>query len=107
VLALIAMRPPHLPRAADLPALTAFVRGYLHEDVLAEHGSALDAATAFAGDASRDERRQLIDELERVARALDGRSTTDVTRFFAHDLRSAWTPATIDDVRSLIARLRE
>jgi hypothetical protein len=100
------MRTRRLPRAADLPALTAFARGYLHEDVLAEHGSALDAATAFAQDASPDERHQLLDELERVAHALAASPASRVTRFFTHDLRAAWTPATVDDLRSLIARIR-
>jgi len=100
------MRHAHLPRAADLPALAAFARAYLHEDVLAEHGSALDAATAFAHDASADERRQLIDDLERVAHAIADRPASRLKRFFTHDLRAAWTPETIDDVRSLIARLR-
>jgi hypothetical protein len=99
-------RLPRLPQPADLPALTAFVRGYLHEDVLAEHGSALDAATAFARDASPEERHQLVDELERIASALDASPAPRVARFFTHDLRAAWTPATVDDLRALITRIR-
>jgi CdiI immunity protein len=98
-------RPP--PCAADLPALTAFARGYLHEDVHAEYGSGLDAASAFVGDASPEELRQLIDELERVARAFTGRGAQRrIARFFTADLRASWTPATSADLHALIARLR-
>lgn len=97
-----------LPEAADLPALTAFARGYLHEDVNAEHGSGLDAATAFVRDASPEERRQLIADLERVFRACEGRGAhARARRFFAQELRASWTPATIGDVRALITRLRQ
>jgi hypothetical protein len=93
-----------LPRAIDLPALAAFTRAYLHEDAIAEYGGGLDAATAFGQDASPEERRQLVDDLERVIRAFDGRAK-GMTRFFTRELRAAWAPATIADLRSLIARV--
>jgi hypothetical protein len=95
-----------LPHVLDLPALAAFARGYLHEDVIVEHGSGPDAVAAFARDASADERRQLIEELERLARALEGKPAASVSRFFTDTLRASWTPTTIDDLRSLIARIR-
>jgi len=98
---------PHrrLPRAAALPTLAAFARGYLHEDVIAEHGSAPDAAAAFARDASPDERRRLAEDLERLARALDGQPPARIARYFTEELRASWTPSTAADLRLLIARL--
>jgi hypothetical protein len=94
-----------LPRASDLPALTAFARGYLHEDALVEYSSALDAAGAFGRDATVEERRALIADLERLIHALEYRSVQRLERFFAEELRAAWTPATLDDLRSMLARL--
>jgi hypothetical protein len=88
------------PRAADLPALQAFARGYLHEDV----ASPENAIEAFAHDASPAERRQLLTDLQRVAAAMDaGR----LAHFFIHDLRASWAPRTIGDLQALIARLEQ
>ena len=42
-------------------ALAEFARGYLHEDVIEEYGSAVGAASAFCADASADECRALAD----------------------------------------------
>ncbi len=95
----------HPPRSVDLPALAAFARAYLHEDAIVEYGSGFDAAAAFARDASPEERRRLVVDLERVIGALEGRRAGRVTRFFAEELRAGWAPATIDDLRSLIARV--
>lgn len=100
------MRIRRLPRAADLPALAAFARGYLHEDLLVEHGSAVHAAAAFARDASPDERRQLVDDLDRLLRAFHGRPASRLAKFFTDELRAAWAPTSVDDLQSLIAQLR-
>src|SRR6185295_6893148 len=43
-------------------ALAEFARGYLHEDVIEEYGSAAGAASAFCADASADECRALADD---------------------------------------------
>ena len=99
------MRKHRVPRASDLPALAAFARGYLHEDVIAEYGNAVDAAAAFAEDASAEERRQLAADLERLAQALDGKPALQLAHYFNEELRAAWTPASAADIRSLIAAL--
>jgi hypothetical protein len=100
------MRNRRLPRASELPNLTAFVRAYLHEDVVAEHGTATGAADAFARDASSAERQALTRELERVVRALDTRPAAEVTRFFSDTLRAGWTPSSRQELRLLIAKLK-
>jgi len=94
-----------LPRASEVPALAAFARGYLHQDVIAEYGSATGAATSFAEDASDEERRALIADLERLAHALDGKPAMPLGRYFTEELRAAWAPASVADLRSLIAAL--
>ena len=96
-----------LPRASELSNLTAFARAYLHEDVLAEYGSALAAADAFARDASSSECQAVTRELERVARALDGRSAAEMSEFFSEKLRAGWTPSSRQQLRQLIARLKK
>lgn len=100
------MRKRQLPRASDLPALAAFARGYLHQDVIAEYGSAVNAAAAFTEDASDEERRGLLDDLERLTHAADGKSASQVARYFTDELRAAWTPTSLADLRSLIAAIK-
>lgn len=90
-------------RLHDLAALRDFARGYLHEDVLAEHGSSRDAAAAFARDASDDERRRVLDALERVS---DAWPAAKLARLFTDTLGAAWTPASRDEVRALIEAIR-
>jgi hypothetical protein len=99
------MRKHRVPRASELPALAAFARGYLHQDLVVEYGNAVGAAAAFAEDASGEERRQLIEDLERLAHALDGKSASQVARYFSQELRAAWAPASAAEIRSLIAPL--
>ena len=100
------MRNRRLPRASEVPNLTAFVRAYLHEDVVAEHGSATAAAEAFARDASAAERQALTRELERVARALGTRTAAEVSDFFSDTLRAGWTPSSRQELRLIIATLK-
>jgi hypothetical protein len=99
------MRTHRVPPASQLPALAAFARGYLHQDLIAEYGSAAGAAAAFAADAAGDERQDLIENLERLAAALDGKSASQVSRYFTEELRAAWAPDSAADVRALIAAL--
>jgi hypothetical protein len=93
--------------AATLPALAEFARAYLHEDVVAEHGSAAGAAAAFRRDASPDEQRQLAGDLARLLDAARTWSADRLVRFFSDDLRAAWTPGSLSDVRALAASARD
>ena len=52
---------------ADVPAFADFARGYLHQDLMVEYGSALDAARAFVRDATDAERRAVVTDLARLA----------------------------------------
>jgi len=96
----------HAIDAKTLTKLRDFARGYLHQDVLVEHGSAERAAEAFTVDASRDERRELADGLTRLAEAARSWPAERLSRFFTDDLGAAWTPGSIDDVRALEAIAR-
>lgn len=46
----------------DFPRLSEFARGYLHQDLIPEHGSALQATKAYLQDISSSEQTQVADE---------------------------------------------
>ena len=57
-------RPDHTPpeiSSADFPALRDFLRGYFHEDVVDEYGSAEAAARQFCEDADAQQRTGLTE----------------------------------------------
>jgi hypothetical protein len=88
---------------ADYPVLRTLCRGYLHQDLLLNHGSASAAARAFMHDAGLDERRQLAAEWARLTQ------TTRTVRALAHALRAlgaSWTPRTRAEARELDDALR-
>jgi CdiI immunity protein len=93
-------------RIDDLPALRDFARAYLHEDVLPEHGGGPEAAAAFVRDASDEERRRLLAAFERLERLVETWPAERLARFFTDTLGAAWTPASADEVRSMIAAIR-
>ncbi len=52
--------------AANFPALHTFLRGYFHEDVADEYGTAPEAADQFCEDAETDERIPVAREWQQV-----------------------------------------
>jgi hypothetical protein len=87
------------------PALRAFLRGYLHQDFGAVHGSVRAAAHAFLADASPAEREQLTKELESLARLVATLPARPL-RQFVEDLGSGWMPASRDEIKELIEVIR-
>jgi hypothetical protein len=94
------------PRVSELPTLRAFARAYLHEDLIAEHGSAGEAAAAFAREASATERAQLVHELERLERITAAWPVARLARFFNDRLGAAWAPTSLAEIRAILERLR-
>ena len=99
-------RPAPRLDAAHRDALIAFVRGYLHQDVLAEYGSAEGAAHAFAEDASHAERQLVAEALEHLGSIVQLGMAPQIGRVFQDDLGSAWTPASGAEVLTLAKALR-
>ena len=58
--------------AESFPALHTFLRGYFHEDVRDEYGSAPEAADQFCEDADSDERIPVAREWQKVVELTDG-----------------------------------
>jgi CdiI immunity protein len=60
------MNPKPEITAANFPALHTFLRGYFHEDVADEYGTAPEAADQFCEDADSDERVPVAREWQQV-----------------------------------------
>ncbi len=58
--------------AANFPALHTFLRGYFHEDVADEYGTAPEAADQFCEDAESDERIPVAREWQQVVELTGG-----------------------------------
>lgn len=84
------------------PALSQFAGGYLHEDFVAEHGTAKGAREAFLRDASARERAAFGREGQRFIEETAGLSWADARGAFAA-LGGAWRPAS----RAALAALFE
>ena len=54
------------------PALHTFLRGYFHEDVADEYGTAPEAADQFCEDAESDERVPVAREWQKVVELTEG-----------------------------------
>ena len=97
--------PRRLSRDA-FPALRSFLRGYLHQDFEAVHGSFRAAADAFRADASPDERDQLAQELEALA-TLAANLPALPLRQFIEDLGSGWVPKSREEIQELLAAINQ
>jgi hypothetical protein len=83
------------------PALTDFLRGYLHEDFPEEHGSSEEAARAFLRAASSSEREALLADWATLSRTIRGLSLEQIRTLLADDLGCAWQPGSLDEMDRL------
>jgi hypothetical protein len=58
----------------NFPALHTFLRGYFHEDVKDEYGTAPEAADQFCEDADSDERIPVAREWQKVVELTNGQT---------------------------------
>jgi len=56
----------------NFPALHTFLRGYFHEDMVDEYGTAPEAADQFCDDADSDERIPVAREWQRLLELTEG-----------------------------------
>lgn len=93
-------------RSSGFPVLGSLVRGYLHEDFPEVHGSVLSAVAAFCADASPEERRKLVRELETLMKWGAGRPSRDLQSFVRKELGSRWEPASRDEILEILQAVR-
>ena len=98
--------PPRGLRGEVFPALRAFLRGYLHQDFAAVHGSVRAAAEAFRADASPAERDQLVRELESLATIVSGQKARALRRSIAGEMGSGWMPKSREEILELLEAIR-
>ena len=106
-----AARKPAKPEAAPIsaaafPALRSFLRGYFHQDMKDEYGSAEQAVCEFCADASAEERDAVAEEWLRFLTETKGQPLDEMNRILTGPLRSSYA-LSADDVRRISATLSE
>jgi hypothetical protein len=91
---------PRAVPAEAFPALREFCRGYLHEDLAAEHGTAAAAVAAFLADASPADGEVLRAEWRLFAASIDGHTLAEV-RAMLDLLGARWLPARRRDLDAI------
>lgn len=74
---------------AEFPALRSFLRGYFHQDMKDEYGSAEEAVREFCSDASGDERAAVAEEWSRFVEKTNGQPLEAINRILTGPLGSA------------------
>jgi len=90
----------------DLPALRNFLRGYFHQDMKDEYGSATGALLAFCEDANPNERAALARDWSRLVGAENGQSIERLNQILTQKLGSSYS-VTTDEVQQLSAILQK
>ena len=83
---------PRQASPASFPVLRSLLRGYLHEDYAAEHGSAEGAVRAFCKDASHQEVEKLTQEWRRLSVNTANWTVAEIGSLLTKDLGGAWMP---------------
>ncbi|MBZ5722867.1 MAG: hypothetical protein LAO03_21210 [Acidobacteriia bacterium] len=77
--------------AADFPALRQFLRGYFHQDMADEYGSAEGAAQQFCKDADAGQRKVVAEEWARLVEQVATQPLTAMNEVLTEKLGSAST----------------
>ena len=83
------------PKPSEFPALSRIFAGYLHEDFIAEHGTADAALRAFHDEASLAERKRFSREVEKFVERTAGLTSEDLLALMSR-MGSRWAPASRD-----------
>jgi len=69
---------------SDFPHLAEFTRGYLHQDLAVEHGSASEAAKAYLRDLDFPRRKQVAKEASRLRQIAQDWTVEELNAALAH-----------------------
>ena len=86
---------------SHFPELRRVFEGYLHEDFVAEHGSAAAAVEAFRADASAAEARAFRDEARRFLDVTSALGFAEVQRLITR-VGSRWIPGSREELETVI-----
>ena len=87
--------------ASRFPGLRRVFEGYLHEDFVAEYGSAAAAIAAFRADADAAEARAFRDEARRFLALTSALDFAQVQRLVTR-VGSRWIPASREDLEAVL-----
>ena len=97
------------PRQASpdrFPMIQTLLRGYLHEDYAAEHGSAEGAVLAFCKNASPRELEKLLEEWRRLSVNTASWTVADIGTLLTKDFGGAWLPESKQELARLFQVIR-
>jgi len=89
---------------AEFPFLKEFARGYLHQDLIPEHGSALQATKAYLRDLTPKERKQAADEAFRFRSCIRNWSGAEANNAIA-SLGGSWSFISSDELNEVLHTL--
>ena len=84
----------------SFPALLEFLPAYLHEDFVAEYGSAAKAVEALVADASGDQVRNVKDDWQALRQALAEKPLAALQRALT-ELGCAWQPQSEQELQAV------
>ena len=93
-------------QSGQFPALREFLRGYFHQDLEEEYGSAQEAARQFWRDADERQRKAVAEEWHRLLRLAEA-GTLDQVNELLKKSGSAWTFASLAEVQKISDIFRE
>ncbi len=91
---------------ADFPSLRRFLRGYFHQDMKDEHGSAEGAVRQFCQDADEDERSVVAKEWSEFVHKTKSQSQEHINQILTDQLGSSYSLSS-EDLATITAILRE
>lgn len=94
----------HKINPAEFPQLSEFARGYLHQDLIPEHGSALQATKAYLNDLSPAERKKTADEAFRFRAIAQNWMSSEVNEAIAA-LGGSWNFISADELLQVLQTL--
>lgn len=88
-----------MPTDNQFAALSVFLRGYLHQDVVAEYGSAEKAVCSFRADADAGQWHSLQTDWHSFLQYSEGKTLAEINSLLTGALGSSWVFASDDDLR--------
>jgi len=90
--------------AKDFPHLSEFARGYLHQDLIPEYGSALQATKSYLHDLGVDGRKKVAQEAFQFRSAIRDLSAAE-TNDAIERLGASWTFIYKDELEQVLQML--
>jgi len=97
---------PQLLSPEAFPGLRSFFRGYFHQDMKEEYGSAQEAANEFWNDSSSEEQNAIIEEWSRFLDHTQGQPLETINKIVTGPLGSSYSLSAedIDSLSSIFKR---